>query len=81
MADIAKLKQSFRNGLGLNVEYADADLKYRGIKQWDSVGHMQLISQIENDFDIMIDTQDVIDMSSFEKAKEILTKYGVTFEA
>lgn len=66
-------------GLGLDQDFSENEMKYREIKQWDSVGHMQLISQIESDFDIMIDTQDVIDMSSFQKAKEILKKYGVAF--
>lgn len=81
MASVQKLKKSFLAGLGITNDIPDADLKYRSIKQWDSVGHMQLVSQIESDFDIMMDTQDVIDMSSFEKAKEILGKYGVTFES
>jgi len=38
---------------------------------------MRLINEIESAFDIMIDTEDVIDMSSFGKAKEIVGKYGV----
>lgn len=81
MANAQKLKKCFLVGLGISNEISDAELKYREIKQWDSVGHMQLVTQIESDFDIMMDTQDVIDMSSFTKAKEILTKYGVTFES
>ncbi len=57
-------------------------LKYQGVSAWDSVGHMTLISEIENAFDIMLDTMDVIDLSSYEKGKEILSKeeYGVVFE-
>lgn len=80
MNNMLKLKNSFLNGLGINKDINIHELKYRSIKQWDSVGHMQLISQIEIDFDIMIDTQDVIDMSSFDKAIEIIKKYGVNFE-
>lgn len=78
--NIQKLKNSFVDGLGLESGAAIEDLTYRSIQQWDSVGHMQLVSQIETEFDIMLDTQDVIDMSSFVKAKEILNKYGVKFE-
>jgi acyl carrier protein len=44
---------------------------------WDSVAHMVLMSEIENAFDIMLDTDDVIDFSSFEKGKEILRKYDI----
>lgn len=78
---IQKLKSSFIDGLGLGADHIVEKLEYRSIQEWDSVGHMQLVSQIETDFDIMLETQDVIDMSSFGKAMEILKKYGVEFEA
>ena len=52
-------------------------LKYQAIKVWDSVGHMQLIAEIEDIFDIMFDTDDIIDFSSYEMGKEILKKYEV----
>jgi len=56
------------------------NLTYQGIEAWDSVGHMGLIAAIEETFDIMMDTEDIIDFSSFQKGKEILsTKYGISF--
>lgn len=56
-------------------------LTYQSITAWDSVGHMSLISSLENAFDIMLDTMDVIDFNSYEKGKDILSKkeYGVDF--
>ena len=54
-----------------------AGLKYQDIAAWDSVGHMSLISALEDAFDIMMDTDDIIDLSSYEKGKEILKKYNV----
>lgn len=58
-----------------------AGLKYQDIPAWDSVGHMSLIAALEDAFDIMMDTDDIIDFSSYEKGKEILAKaaYGVEF--
>ena len=53
-------------------------LKYQGIDSWDSVGHMGLIAAIEDEFDIMMDTEDIIDFNSFEKGIEILAKYEIT---
>ena len=52
-------------------------LEYQSIKQWDSIGHMSLIAALEEAFDIMLDTDDIIDFSSYEKGKEILRKYDV----
>jgi acyl carrier protein len=50
---------------------------YQSIATWDSMGHMGLMALIEESFGIMLETEDIIDFSSFEKGKEILRKYGV----
>ena len=63
----------------------DADevkkLHYQDILEWDSVGHMTLISSLEDEFDIMMETDDIIDFDSYEKGIEILKKYNVDFES
>ena len=74
-----KLYQSFANALNIDLSLVNDDLKYQSIKQWDSISHMMLISYIEEDFGISLDTDDVIDMSSVAKAREILTKYNISF--
>ena len=53
------------------------DLTYQSIPQWDSVAHMTLIASLEDEYEIMLDTDDIIDMSSVLKARQILAKYGV----
>jgi len=58
---------------GNNLE----ELTYQSVQLWDSVGHMGLIAELEETFDIMMDTDDIIDFSSYEKGKEILKKYDV----
>ena len=56
-------------------------LHYQDIDEWDSVGHMSLIANIEDEFGIMMDTDDIIDFESFEKGMEILEKnYQIKFE-
>lgn len=74
-----KLRQAF--ALGLNLQDADIneDLQYATSQGWDSIAHMALIASLDSTFDIMMDTDDVIDLSSYGKAREILTKYGVQF--
>ena len=52
-------------------------LKYESIPAWDSVGHMVLMAALEEGFDIMLDMEDIIDFSDFEKGKELLKKYDV----
>jgi acyl carrier protein len=72
---IENLKQVFAKSLGIAPEFIEDDLSYSVVVEWDSVAHMALIAAIEEAFDIMIDAEDVIDMSSFAKAKQIVTKY------
>ena len=56
------------------------ELRYRGVPEWDSMGHMNLVGELEEKFDIMLDTPDKLAFSSYEKGKEILKKYGVEIE-
>ena len=70
-----KLRQIFATSLSVKIEEIRDDLKYATIPQWDSIAHMALVAAIEEGFGIMIDAEDVIDMNSFAKAKEIVTKY------
>ena len=52
-------------------------LKYQSIPQWDSVGHMSLISSLEAAFKITMEIDDIVDFSSYEKGKKILKKYKI----
>jgi acyl carrier protein len=71
----ARLAAAFAEALGVDISTISDDLTYNSIPEWDSVAHMALVAAIEEAFDIMIDTEDVIDMSSFAKAKDIVKKY------
>ena len=53
------------------------DLEYNKIEQWDSIGHMSLISGLEEKFKITFETDDIVDFSSYKKGKEILKKYKI----
>lgn len=74
-----KLTQTFVQALGITEEQVSDGLTYNTIKQWDSTAHMILIAELEDAFDVMLDTDDIIDMSSVAKAKEILARYDVQF--
>ena len=54
-------------------------LEYQSITAWDSVGHMNLMGVIEEQFEIEMDIDDITEFSSYVKGKEILNKYGVVF--
>jgi acyl carrier protein len=79
MENNQKLINSFQEALGLDSSSIADSLTYQSVPEWDSISHMILISQLEEDFNVSLETDDVIDMSSFAKAREILAKHGVSF--
>lgn len=79
MSTTDKLKAAFVNALEIDESRVNDDLAYNAINEWDSTAHMILIAELEDQFDIMLDTDDIIDMSSVAKAKEILQKYDINF--
>lgn len=46
---------------------------------WDSLAHMELIAQLEDEFEIILDTQDITHFGGYENGKKILSKYGIEF--
>ena len=80
MENEKKLKKSFCSALSITENLVNEKLEYNGIPEWDSIGHMTLISAIEDEFKISIETDDIIDFSGFKKGKEILSlKYNIKF--
>ena len=79
ITNLEKYNQVFMESLNVD-ESALEGLKYQSIDEWDSVGHMGLVAGLEDAFDIMMETDDIIDLSSYEKGKEILSqKYEISF--
>lgn len=76
MTNLEKYNAVFCDNLQLTEEQLPG-LKYQAVPLWDSVGHMTLVAAIEDAFDIMMETDDIIDLSSYEKGMEILKKYDV----
>ena len=76
MTNQEKYLNAFTEALEVSPAEAPA-LAYGQSKAWDSVGHMTLVAALEDAFDIMMEMDDIIDLSSFDKGKEILRKYDV----
>lgn len=79
MTNLEKYAQVFCETLQVSENQLPG-LKYQAVELWDSVGHMSLIAALEDAFDIMMETDDIIDLSTYEKGMEILTNnYEVEF--
>lgn len=74
------LKRVFIEALGIAEDSDFQSLEYGINEKWDSVAHMGLVARIEDSFDIMLDTDDVIGMSSYNIAVETLKKHVINFD-
>ena len=79
MGNKQKYQDIFIKSLSINGKKFDENIKYNEIPEWDSIGHMTLISGLEEGFNISMETDDIVDFSSFKKGKEILKKYSISF--
>jgi len=78
MSNLEKYNTVFIEALEVTKEELN-DLKYLDVDSWDSVGHMGLIAELEDVFGIEMDTDDIIDFSSYEVGKNMMKKYNVEF--
>lgn len=76
MTNLEKYDREFIKAFNVKKEDLPT-LKYRSIKKWDSVGHMDLMASFEEMFDIQISTVDVLDFTDYNKGKLVLARYGV----
>ena len=79
MSNKKKYIDIFIESLSIDEKKFNEKIKYNEIPEWDSIGHMTLMSSLEEKFSISMDTDDIVDFSSFKKGFEILEKYGVKF--
>ena len=75
--NIEKYKAIFIETLAIDKKNFSENIKYNEIPEWDSIGHMTLMSGLEEGFQISLETDDIVDFSSFKKGIEILKKYNV----
>jgi|TARA_B100001964_G_scaffold234245_1_gene292592 acyl carrier protein len=78
MKNKSKYIEIFIKSLSIDNKKFNEKLKYNDIDEWDSIGHMTLMSGLEEDFNISLDTDDIVDFSSFKKGIQILEKYKIT---
>ena len=77
MSSIEKYSEIFKASLNIDVDKVNESLKYNEIDEWDSIGHMTLMAALEEEYKISLETDDIVDFSSFKKGIEILKKYNI----
>lgn len=77
MCNPEKYNRIFMDVFSIEEKNLNANIVRGIIKDWDSLGHVKLITTMEDVFDIMFDTEDILEFDSYVKGKEILKKYNI----
>ena len=72
-----KYDDAFKVAFEIEDSQLGSELKYESIQEWDSIGHMSLIAELEDTFDISMEMDDIIDFSSYDKGIKLLKKYNI----
>ena len=80
MKNLEKYNNIFMNIFDVSEEELNGNFRFDSIDEWDSLTHMDLISQLEDEFDVMFETNDILSYQSYENGKKILEKYGISFK-
>ncbi len=75
-----KYDEAFIVAFEIKDSQIGSELEYDSIQEWDSIGHMALIAEIEDTFDISMEMDDIIDFSSYDKGIELLKKYNINIK-
>jgi acyl carrier protein len=80
MTNKSKYNQAFMISFSIEESVLSGNLEYQQIEEWDSIGHMGLVAELETIFDISLDFNDIVDLSSYNKGMELLSaNYGIVF--
>ncbi|MEA3320484.1 MAG: acyl carrier protein [Bacillota bacterium] len=79
MRNIEKYRNAFIDALDLEENDVNEDLTLGSTREWDSIGHMALISEMEDVFDVSIDSEWITEFNSYLSGMELLKRLGVDF--
>lgn len=77
MSNIEKYNQAFIEVFGVEESALGSNFNKDSVDGWDSVHQLNIIALLEESFDIMLDPEDIMELTSYEKGKELMAKYEV----
>ena len=78
MTNLEKLNRIFCDVFSVQESALNNDFNKDNVEGWDSVRQLSLTTAVEDEFDIMLDAEDILEFTSFDNAKSILAKYDIT---
>lgn len=79
MTNLKKLNKIFCEVFSVEESALNSEFNKCTVDGWDSVHQLSLTSSVEDEFDIMLDAEDILEFTSYENAKQLLSKYEIDF--
>jgi acyl carrier protein len=70
-----KLNQILSENFKLSLEETSKNYGMKDVNNWDSLSHMNLIVAIEDEFNIQLTGDEIAEMTTFDKIREIVQKH------
>lgn len=77
MTNLEKFNNIFCDVFSVEESALNADFNNKTVEGWDSVHQLSLTSSLEDEFDIMLDAEDILEFTSYDNAKTIMAKYNI----
>lgn len=80
MTNLEKLNQIFCEVYSVEESALNEEFINTKVETWDSIHQLSMVAAIEEAFDLMMDAEDILEMTSYESVKQLLSsKYEITF--
>lgn len=79
MGNKEKYTKIFKEVFGVEDSELNENFTFKDVEKWDSLTHLTLISELEDAFDVLFETEDILHYGGYLNGIEILKKYGVEF--
>ena len=73
-----KLKNILTKILLIDETKISDNMSRKNVKEWDSMAHLMLVSEIESVFEVTLDDDDIMEIQTVADIKKTLQKMGIT---
>lgn len=80
MSNLEKYNKAFTETFSVDESALGESFTFQDVGNWDSIAHMTLIAALEGTFDIMLDTDDILNFGSYDNGKTIMKKYEIEIQ-
>lgn len=79
MNNLKEYNKVFTTLFNINENQLNKDFTFKNVEDWDSIVHLSLITELEDTFNVMLETEDILSFGSYENGMRILEKYEISF--